>query len=148
MAEFAGYNSGDSSELVTTIPVTAAGTPTVVFSRPIGDIAAGDIIDACCTMQVTNEMNPNVWVEVYSKIVLAASAGAVSGVDLCPFRGRGIERVGSTHHDVHCIATSHEATAALASARVNLVMKAVGPAGNVIDVDQDYGQISALVSKP
>lgn len=142
------FTSGDSSEMVTTLPIkrdSASVITKVIYCVDIGPVADGTIIDASAEAEVTNDTGyPGVLVA--AMIILADSCAATAGAEITEHNGEdctpgqhhcltvkeGVMRVegDTTRHYVSLIAYAAYSSAA---------------PGAVLKVEQDYGRLNVLV---
>lgn len=138
----------NNAESVDVVPVSAAGTPTVIASLAVGEVAKDDILFITAVTQISNNITSGGTVLVQLQLILAASATAVTGQAITVPMTQGINRV--MHHSPHPLIASHKATATIAAAFVNIVAscKSSAHAGQSMTVDDDSTNLDAFVIKP
>lgn len=137
-------NSGSSSELVTTIPITTGSpyTRKVIFSIALPDLAAGDLIEAKASMQVTTSYNYNCMIG--SLLILTDSATSTSGLvaDISEAAGENFDM--AVHHKKVADFGSYRVTTPLIGKYVNFIAYAASTGalpGHALTVDLDYGRL-------
>lgn len=145
------FNSGDNSELVTTLPVTKSGTPDIdriVFCVDIGaPLPPGSVIFASAEMEVTSDITgyPPL---VSGELILADSCSATTGTDITEPNGENCS-LNVQHHCVK-VATGVLIVGTTSRHFVSLRMHAASGyaawrSGDVVKVEPDYGRLSVLV---
>lgn len=135
-------NSGNSSELVSTLP--AGAVKKVVYSIALPDLSPGDLVEAHATFEVTNPYSFNIMVGRQLRIANAASA--VNGIELSEAATRNISP--NMHHDHIQDFGTFVATTAMAGRFVNFVAysgSSAYSAGDAAIVEQDYGRMFVKV---
>ncbi|GAA2177676.1 hypothetical protein GCM10009784_29150 [Arthrobacter parietis] len=139
------YDSSDSSEMVTTLPVPVAADKThkrVVFSLAVPDLSSGHILQVMAEFQVTNDLGYNVM--CMSQIILAESKTSVSGTEITEANGRNVTP--AAHHDSFPKIGSVTVTTT-GTKYVNVVAWCAASnatTGARITVDADYGRLSVI----
>jgi len=144
------YTTGDSSELVTSIPVTTAATSEyrVIFCLDIGTApVGGEILAVDADMQVTNNLGE--LVSFGTQVYLGDSCSALGGTEICEAQGAN-----ATVQEHHAVATrSGSITVAAGNSRHHVIMLAwskstTAQPGWTISVDQDYGRLAVVRFTP
>lgn len=141
-------DSGDSSELVTTIPVTSGGAyqKRVVYSVPVGDLAPGDTLLVSSEMESTNNLGFNVM--QCSTITVTDSPTATAGSDATETNCYNISP--NMHHGVTPKVGSFAVTADMPDAHVNLVVYSaayLATASSTLKIEPDYGRLVVTIIK-
>lgn len=142
------YNSGNSSELVASLPITTSSPyqKMVIYSIPIADLKINDIIQASCEFEVTNPYIYNVMIA--SQIILANNPGDVTGIEITEANGFNVDK--NMHHGVVVKSGTLSCAANYPLKYVNVIgysASTQAQANNTLIVEQDYGRLSVLVFK-
>jgi hypothetical protein len=138
-------NSGNSSELINSLPVTT-GTPyimKVIYSQQLNNIKINEVIQTMCEYEVTNDLGFNVMIGTV--ILLADSPTATTGIEITEANAFNVTP--GMHHGVIVKVGSYDVTANYPSKYINVVGYAAGNAassGDTIKVEQDYGRLSVF----
>lgn len=142
------YTTGDSGELVTTLPVTRSPGPygrAVIYCLDLGDVpAAGEVLSVAADLEVTNDLNMNVNVE--TTVLLSSSCAGTDGTEIVEANG------------TNCIPAQHHCSPVRAGALVVpadntyrcVVLVAYAQASyattgvSTLRVEHDYGRMSVL----
>lgn len=135
-------DSGDSSELVTTIPVTkgAPYSKHVIYSVPVGDLSAGDTLLVSSEMESTNNLGFNVM--QCSTLTVTDSPTATGGLDATETNCYNISP--NMHHGVTPKVGSLAITEDMADRYVNLVVYSaayLATASSTLKIEPDYGRL-------
>jgi hypothetical protein len=142
------YNSGNSSELVASLPITTSSPyqKKVIYSIPISDLKTNDILQAYCEFEVTNPYTYNVMIA--SQIVLANNPTDVTGIEITEANGFNVDQ--NMHHGVVVKTGTHACSANYAMKYVNVIGYSASTqalVNHTLTVEQDYGRLSVLVFK-
>lgn len=139
-------NTGDLSELVTSLPVTGDGVryiKTVIYSQRLTNVKAGEIILVFSQFETTNDLGFNVMVA--SQVILADSSTEVTGTEITEASGFNVTP--NMHHGKTLEVGTLVSPADYAEKYVNVCVYAASTAaspGDAITVEQDYGRLSVL----
>ncbi len=136
---FATYDTGNSSELLTTLP--GDDVKRVVYSIDVGSVNAGDILIVDAETEMTNDTgSPS---RLTAQLILGASASATSGTELD--ENNNFYITPDMHHGVRVKASIKGFTSNSSSTFVNLV---VWGSPGLLTVEQDYGRLQVLKITP
>lgn len=140
------HDTGDRSELVTSLPVLRIATKDekrVVFSQEI-ELTEGQVLLAVAEFQITNDLGVNVFVA--SQIVLSEGPGVVTGREITAANGENVTP--DMHHGQQTKSGTYQSTATDTGVRyVNVVVWAAASragTGQRLRVDQGYGRLSVV----
>ncbi|HVU21647.1 MAG TPA: hypothetical protein VHE09_13025 [Rhizomicrobium sp.] len=135
-ATFATYDSGDNSELLTTIP--GDFSEYTLYSVPVS-VATGDILVVNVEATATND---NTATAQWTGIIRFCTTACPVGTSLAYGNNFGLTH--NIHHGVHIKAAVWQATANYSTAYVQFVVKSTQD----LTVDQDHGRIQVLKITP
>jgi len=135
------YDSGDNSELVSSIPVASGAYQfQTVYSIPLGDLHVGDTLLIQTEMETTNDLGYNVMIASY--VLLGDSPTATKGIEMTERNGYNVSA--NMHHGTMVKVGSYPVTEDLTNQYANVVLYAASTratATSTIAVEQDYGRL-------
>ena len=142
-------NSGDASEGASALDVVAQ-TPVSVYSVPLSDLAAGDLVEALAEVEVeTHDRRAS----IHTSLILADSPTATTGTDLHLDQHTEVNPY-MAELPIH-VATGWQVPSGISGTRyLNLVMYGVdlqsleGAADNNVSIVQDGGRMVVQRSRP
>lgn len=137
------YSTGNSSELVATIPINlTASEKIVVYSIEIPDLEIGDVLYVTADMQATNDQTYNALFS--TQIILGETISTVAGTEIT--EGAGTNITPDNHHMQFCRSGS-VVVASTSRKFVNFVAAAAASnalEGHEMTIDSDYGRLSVM----
>lgn len=141
-------DTGESSELVQSIPISSEGTETVVYSLPLPAPKAGEILRALGTVEVTNTHGYNVTDSV--RLVLGATETAPTGTAITPWSS--IDHTPEMYHWTLPFNGIYRLPADATSTQyLKVVLKAASlntEAGDTLIVHPNFGRLAATRYTP
>ncbi|MCX6191049.1 MAG: hypothetical protein NT109_02075 [Flavobacteriia bacterium] len=142
------YNSGNSSELIATLPITPSSPyqKMVIYSIPIANLNTNDILQASCEFEVTNPYTYNVMIA--SQIILANNPTDITGIEITEANGFNVDQ--NMHHGVVIKTGTLTCSANYPMKYVNVIGYSASTqalANHNLIIEQDYGRLSVLVFK-
>ena len=138
-SSFAPYDSGDHSELLTSLP--GDNTKHVVYSLDIGPVSTNDILVVDAEVEMTNDTgSPS---RLSAQLVLASSATATNGTALD--ENNNFYITPDMHHGVRVKASVKQITSQNPANFVNLV---VWGSPGTLTVEDDCGRLQVLKITP
>jgi len=144
------YNSGNSSEKITSLPITVSSpyTKKVVYSVYVGDLVPGDIVLALTDFEATNDHSYNVMIA--SQIYLASS-DLTTTIDAEISEASGFNITPNMHHGVVSRSGALAISDSLTSKYINVLAYAASSAassGDTLTIEQDYGRLVVFILHP
>jgi hypothetical protein len=144
-------DSGNASELVTTIPITTGSPYTLIpiYRVQVPDVKLGDLLDFRAFGQMSNNINTEPSNTMFCHTVRAGIAANIANIELSEARGTNITR--QRHHEAWEVSGFWKAPADYADFWVSLIGYAASTAaqsGWKLNVDQDFGRLQIMHFKP
>ena len=141
------HNSGNMSEMVSSLPLTIPYQFRVLYSVALPDLKAGDLVEAYVTFEVSNNTTWNV-VMCGRYISLADTISQTNGLRLSEAATMNVSL--DMHHDIHHDFASWIVPNDMSGKRINAVIYAArtGEDGTqFLDVEQGYGRLFVKVTR-
>lgn len=149
------FNTGDNSELVSTLPVTYGEKKInvdpnsnwafrVVYSLKLTNIKIGDVISFVAQGEVSNKLTYNVMVASY--IILGKSTKAVKGIEVVEAASTNLNP--ERHHHKYSDVGFYKFKENFNEVYLNAIWYSASTAaqvGHSIIVEKDYGNIQAML---
>ncbi len=136
-------DTGPSSELVSSVPITASGSETVVYSLAVPTTKAGEVLRATGNLQLTNTHNYDVSDSV--RLVLGANASDTNGSVVTPWTH--VQQTKSMLHWTFPINGIYRSPADVGSTRyLKVIVKTASPSaqiGDTLKVQPNFGGLTA-----
>lgn len=141
-------DTGESSELVSSVPISATGTETVVYSLPLPSLTEAEILRASNNLEVTS--NHNYSIDNSIRLVLGSDPSDADGIVITPWTR--VTQTTELHHLALPLTGAYRVPSTPGSTQylkvvVNAVAPNAGP-GDSLTIEPDSGKLSVLRSAP